>query len=59
MLIPSNGLAATFGTIVGVFYEKAETNKQESRILAALRDTLLPNLISGDLRVDRCESDRN
>jgi type I restriction enzyme S subunit len=28
----------------------------ESRTLAALRDTLLPKLISGELRVNACES---
>jgi len=32
-------------------YEHAELNRQESRILAALRDALLPKLLSGELRV--------
>ncbi len=32
-------------------YERAELNRQESRTLAALRDALLPKLLSGELRV--------
>jgi type I restriction enzyme S subunit len=32
-------------------YERAEHNRRESRTLAALRDALLPKLISGELRV--------
>jgi len=31
------------------------SNERESRTLAALRDTLLPKLISGDLRVQDAE----
>jgi len=30
-------------------------NEQESRALAALRDVLLPELLSGDLRVGQAE----
>ena len=32
-------------------YERAELNRRESRTLAALRDALLPKLLSGELRV--------
>lgn len=32
-------------------YERAEINRRESKTLAALRDTLLPKLLSGELRV--------
>jgi type I restriction enzyme S subunit len=32
-------------------YERAELNRTESRTLAALRDALLPKLLSGELRV--------
>jgi type I restriction enzyme S subunit len=32
-----------------------EANEQQSQILAALRDTLLPRLISGELRVPDAE----
>ena len=32
-------------------YERAEANRAQSRTLATLRDTLLPKLLSGELRV--------
>jgi type I restriction enzyme S subunit len=35
--------------------ERMAENERESRILAALRDTLLPKLISGELRVKDAE----
>jgi type I restriction enzyme, S subunit len=34
---------------------RAEANKAESRTLAALRDALLPKLMSGELRVRDAE----
>jgi type I restriction enzyme S subunit len=36
-------------------YLKVVENERESRTLAALRDTLLPKLISGELRVKNAE----
>ncbi len=39
----------------GPLYEKAEQNRRESRKLAALRDVLLPNLLSGEIRVKNAE----
>jgi len=36
----------------GIRNERIVVGKQESRTLAALRDTLLPKLISGELRVE-------
>jgi len=32
-------------------YEQSEANRTQSRTLAALRDTLLPKLLSGELSV--------
>ena len=32
-------------------YERADHNRRESRTLAALRDALVPKLLSGELRV--------
>jgi type I restriction enzyme S subunit len=37
-------------------YLKVVEHERDSRTLAALRDALLPKLISGELRVDRAES---
>ena len=36
-------------------YDRIVACKQESRTLAAMRDTLLPKLISGELRVKDAE----
>ena len=40
-----------FETLVRPLDQLVENNENESRTLAALRDTLLPKLISGELRV--------
>ena len=39
-----------FDEHVRPLFERIVKNQQESRTLAALRDTLLPKLISGELR---------
>lgn len=44
-----------FGNIVTSLFECITANKNQSRTLAALRDTLLPKLISGELRVPDAE----
>ena len=36
-------------------YQKVVSNERETRILATLRDALLPKLISGDLRIEDAE----
>jgi type I restriction enzyme S subunit len=41
-----------FARRVKPLIDKIEGNKRESRTLAKLRDTLLPKLISGELRID-------
>jgi type I restriction enzyme, S subunit len=40
-----------FHQVCAPLYERAEHNRRESRTLAQLRDTLLPKLLSGELRV--------
>ena len=44
-------LVEEFHQTCAPLYERAELNRQESRTLAALRDALLPKLLSGELRV--------
>ena len=44
-------LVEEFHRACAPLYERAEINRQESRTLAALRDALLPKLLSGKLRV--------
>jgi type I restriction enzyme S subunit len=41
--------------IVGPLFERAAKNRMDSRTLAALHDTLLPKLISGELRLKDAE----
>lgn len=52
---PSKRAARIFGTISEPFMEKIKKNDEEARTLASLRDTLLPKLISGELRVPDAE----
>ena len=53
---PSNRCAVAFGEIVRPFFARARDSALESHQLAALRDALLPALISGDLQGDRGEA---
>ena len=53
MSSPSAGAVAEFGRLVRPFFGRASRAARESRRLARLRDALLPELVSGALRVDR------
>lgn len=44
-----------FGRLVSPFFDRIEEGMAQSRSLAALRDTLLPKLISGEVRVADAE----
>jgi len=46
---------ASFSRIVGPLLAKMAGNDRETRALAAIRDTLLPKLISGEMRVKEAE----
>ena len=50
-LPPESALLDTFHAICGPLYERAALNRQQSVTLAEIRDTLLPRLLSGELRV--------
>lgn len=51
VVVPSDPVLTSFtGSAVSLYRQLAE-NERESRSLAQLRDTLLPKLISGDLRI--------
>ena len=58
-IIPAPEVVHAFEWIAGPLDDRIEHNEFESRTLAALRDTLLPKLISGEVRVksgaDRAE----
>lgn len=51
LVLPPVPLAAEFSQFVRPSIERIIASIHESRTLAALRDTLLPKLISGELRV--------
>ena len=53
---PSDRCAVAFGEIARPFIARAGDAALESHQLAALRDALVPTLISGDLQGDRCEA---
>lgn len=48
---PSNDIRVEFNKVASGLVEKIVTNNEEVRILAALRDTLLPRLINGKVKV--------
>jgi type I restriction enzyme, S subunit len=51
VIVPPAEIQNAFGAIVGGWFAKSHANNRESRTLATLRDTLLPKLLSGELRV--------
>ena len=53
VVLPPRELMAAFTAKVAQFYVQITTNLNQSRTLATLRDTLLPKLLSGELRVER------
>jgi type I restriction enzyme S subunit len=53
---PLDFIGAGFEVMVGPIFDYYYVNLLESRKLAAIRDTLLPKLISGDLRVSQAPS---
>ena len=56
ILVPDERVLAAFGELTDGLYFKIVNNKQSARTLATLRDTLLPRLISGQLRLPEAES---
>lgn len=54
--IADMGLLATFTDIARPIFERVYANRQQSQTLTQLRDTLLPRLISGQLRLPEAEA---
>ncbi len=52
---PKKDITESFGKLVGPLFTQASANADKSRILTSLRDTLLPKLISGEIRVHDAE----
>jgi type I restriction enzyme S subunit len=55
VIVPSDEIAAEFGKFASPLMARMSAAAKQSRILGALRDTLLPKLISGALRVPNVE----
>ena len=52
---PPDEVLTAFSRVTKPWFEKSAANYREAATLAALRDTLLPKLISGELRVKDAE----
>ena len=55
MLLPSAFILDTFQSYVEPMRDQIARNERESRTLAAIRDALLPKLLSGEIRVKGTE----
>jgi type I restriction enzyme S subunit len=56
VILPPESLAEAFTSIIEPIVEKIIANVHTAASLTALRDTLLPRLISGKLRVPEAEA---
>lgn len=56
VVVPSDVVANIFAEVVGSIQQKISANHQQAQTLASLRDTLLPRLISGQLRLPEAEA---
>lgn len=56
VVIPSAALVEKFTRLAKPMLDQINRNIAQSRTLAALRDTLLPKLLSGELRVPEAKS---
>jgi type I restriction enzyme S subunit len=55
--VPGAELLAAFDLIVAAMFTQVELCAREARVLAELRDTLLPKLLSGELQVGNTEAE--
>lgn len=55
LLKPDEALLQTFGDTMQPQFNKIENNQRENMTLSSLRDTLLPKLLSGQLRIPEAE----
>ena len=55
VVLPGARLRCEFSSLAAPLLNRPQENRREARILAALRDTLLPQLISGKLRAQAAE----
>ncbi len=53
LVVPDKPIATAFARVVSPVMNRVRQNADESRTLAALRDALLPKLLSGEIRLGR------
>lgn len=51
VIIPNEDVLEHFNSLVSALYVQLKHNEQESSRLASLRDTLLPKLMSGQIKL--------
>ena len=51
IIIPPHDILCYYNSVVSSYFSKIKYNSDESRRLASLRDTLLPRLMSGEIKV--------
>jgi type I restriction enzyme S subunit len=56
VVLPLQNVAAAFNAIVSPMFERIHANIERTRVLTELRDTLLPRLISGKLRLPEAQA---
>jgi len=56
VLLPDAAVLRRFGELAESLYQRVVSNKRQAQSLAALRDTLLPRLISGQLRLPEAQA---
>ena len=54
--VPDEAVASAFAQVIEPLAEKIGFNHQQAQTLAGIRDTLLPRLISGKLRLPEAEA---
>jgi len=55
-MMPSQDVSEAFGSMIEPLYTRLRQNSEQAQTLATLRDTLLPRLISGQLRLPEAEN---
>ncbi|AVS63814.1 restriction endonuclease subunit S [Paracidovorax avenae] len=56
ILLPDAAVLERFGELAGPLYQRVVSNKRQVQSLSGLRDTLLPRLISGQLRLPEAQA---
>lgn len=57
VLLPDAAVLRRFGELAESLYQRVVSNKRQAQSLSALRDALLPRLISGQLRLPEVQDD--